>query len=429
MLHEVKICDKIFSYERIDKMYKNKMLHVIIICILVLLIGCSSDKNTLTSSNQNDNAIQPSTDIEVTGAEADIEETGADADKSMAPNEDDKEVVIDTILYPVMNSKDKWGYIDSEGKLIIDYIYDHAYFFSEGAASVQINGKEGLIGPDGKFVIEPVYDFCGDFSEGLAHVVKEDDDNFKHGFVNKSGDVFYKNYFNNNTGDFHDEFAVFEIDQKFGYVDKSGEIVIEPSYSSAYDFSEGLAMVANENNKCGFINTKGELVIPFNFDHDSLETYYFQGFVNGLGAVCENGKYGFINTNGKYVIAPEFEYIEKFSDGFALVFINGLWGYIDERGEYAIEPQFKHATSFSYGYALARLTDTSDPYDSDGYGLIDKTGEFITPTNLIYENGGGYTFIGEWSIGFHHELARVAREDGDKFAYIDKTGETVWKME
>lgn len=410
-------------------MQKNKLLSVIIICILVLLAGCSSDKNVITNSNQNDNSIQSSTDMAVTGTETDIDETGVEADKSMAPNEGDKEVVIDTILYPVMNSKDKWGYIDFEGKLIIDYIYDHAHFFSEGAASVQINEKEGLIDPDGKFIIEPVYDFCGDFSEGMAHVVKEDDGKFKHGFTNKNGDVFFKNYFNNNTGDFHDGLAVFEIDLKFGYVDKNGEIVIEPSYSYAYDFSEGLAMVADDKYKCGFINTKGELVIPFNFDHDAYDAYNIQGFVNGLGAVCENGKYGFINSNGEYVVAPEFEDIEKFSDGIALVYINGLWGYIDEMGEYAIEPQFKHATSFSYGYAFARLTETSNSYDSGGYGLIDKTGKFITPTNLIYENGGGYTFIGEWSIGFHHDLARIAKEEGDRFAYIDKTGKSVWKME
>lgn len=340
-------------------------------------------------------------------------------------------------LYPVMNGNEKWGYIDFEGNLVIDYIYDHAYFFIDGAASVGIGDKDGLIGPDGKFLIEPVYDFCGNISEGWAHIVIEEGGKSRHGFANINGDVLYNDDFNNNTGIFSEGLASFEKNGKYGYVDTKGRIVIEPQYDYAYDFSEGLAMVAGEDLKCGYINKQGEIVIPFSFDSDPIDGYNYQGFSNGMAGVYIKGKYGFINKNGDYVIEPRFEYIRGFSDGVALVCENGLYGYIDETGEYAIEPQFGHAASFQDGYAYARLPEEGDTesgfrnYDNSGYGFIDKSGKFVTDTNLLYEDGGGYTFLVEWVTGFDNGLARVAVMDGNAsvMAYMNKKGETVWRMD
>lgn len=334
-----------------------------------------------------------------------------------------------SFLYPVMKD-DKWGYIDAEGNLVIDYKFDYAGFFTDGAATVRIGGKESLMAPDGKFLIEPAYDFCGNYSEGLAHVVLGEDGKSRHGFADLTGRVFFRDYFNNNTGSFHDGLACFEKNGKFGYVNTEGDIVIEPSYDFAYDFSEGLAMVA-DMDKCGFINMKNELVIPMIYDHYPEESYLYQGFSNGLAVVCADGKYGYIDTQGNYRIPPKFGYAERFCEGLALVCEDGLWGYIDEKEDYAITPQFQYASSFSGGYAFARLPGQDDPSEYGGFGLIDKTGRFVTPTNLYYEYGGGYTFAMEWSSGFVGDLARVILEDaqGIHYVYISKNGDIVWEME
>ena len=100
-----------------------------------------------------------------------------------------------SFLYPVMKD-DKWGYIDAEGNLVIDYKFDYAGFFTDGAATVRIGGKESLMAPDGKFLIEPAYDFCGNYSEGLAHVVLGEDGKSRHGFADLTGRVFFRDYFN-----------------------------------------------------------------------------------------------------------------------------------------------------------------------------------------------------------------------------------------
>ena len=54
----------------------------------------------------------------------------------------------------------KWGFLDSNGNKIVDYIYDKVTDFNEyGFAAVKKNGKWGAIDSEGKVVVEPIYEF------------------------------------------------------------------------------------------------------------------------------------------------------------------------------------------------------------------------------------------------------------------------------
>lgn len=55
-------------------------------------------------------------------------------------------------------------------KEVIPFIYDYLWNFSEGLASVELNGKWGFIDKTGKEVIPFIYDSVWYFSEGLAAV-------------------------------------------------------------------------------------------------------------------------------------------------------------------------------------------------------------------------------------------------------------------
>lgn len=398
---------------------------LVILLLIALLIQSGCGKKGIVS------------DTGTTGSRADITSTSGTITESSntntqtTPETRNSEAQEKPYLYPVKNKQDKWGYIDSDGEAVIDYIYDYAGFFTDGTAVVMLNDLYGLIGLDGKIIINPQYDYIGSFSEGLAHVVQYDGDGVKHGFINKEGEVFYKEFLNNNTGNYHDGLAVFEKDFNFGYVNASGDIIIQPIYFMAYDFSEGLAVVANEDDKHGFIDTNGNLVIPFQFEHNMEGTYLYEGFSEGLAAVCVDGKFGYINQKGDFFIEPVYDYAERFSDGVALVLADGLYGYIDLKGKYVIEPQFAYASSFYNGYAFVRKPGNKDYEKSGGYALINKAGDYITSENLIYEDGGGYTFISEWSTGFVGELARVAMmvDNNPKLVYINSSGEIVWESE
>jgi hypothetical protein len=65
----------------------------------------------------------------------------------------------------------KCGYIDRNGGVAINFIFDAVNTFSEGMASVQINGKWGYINTAGKIVIHPQFDATTMFSGGLANVM------------------------------------------------------------------------------------------------------------------------------------------------------------------------------------------------------------------------------------------------------------------
>ena len=156
-------------------------------------------------------------------------------------------------LKRVKGSNGKYGYVNTEGKRVVDCIYDKAYAFSEGLAVVELNGKYGYINTEGKRVVDCIYDKAFAFREGLA---------------------------------------VVELNGKWGYINTEGKRVVDCIYDDAFSFREGLAVV-ELNGKWGYINTEGEFVV--NCIYDSAND-----FNDGFAKVQLNGKWGFINTEGKW---------------------------------------------------------------------------------------------------------------------------------
>lgn len=52
----------------------------------------------------------------------------------------------------------KYGFINSKGEVIVEFIYENAKGFKYDLAPVKINGKWGFINHKGKFKINPIYD-------------------------------------------------------------------------------------------------------------------------------------------------------------------------------------------------------------------------------------------------------------------------------
>ena len=115
-----------------------------------------------------------------------------------------------------MNKPDKWGFINTDGKLAITPQFNAVHAASENCAAVQygtwknigraqrswIAGKWGYITLRGKRLIAPQFDGADRFSEGLASVLIKD----KWGYINKDGKmVISPNYCS--TGEFHEQLA------------------------------------------------------------------------------------------------------------------------------------------------------------------------------------------------------------------------------
>ncbi len=83
--------------------------------------------------------------------------------------------------------KDKWGYIDLQGKIVIKPQWEKAGRFSEGMASVEKDDKAGFIDEKGRYVIKPKWRIAGTFVDGYASVY-----NGWEGYINTEGRIVCK---------------------------------------------------------------------------------------------------------------------------------------------------------------------------------------------------------------------------------------------
>ncbi len=68
------------------------------------------------------------------------------------------------------DKKDRYGYKNSEGKVVIEPQFQFAADFTEGLGGVQQNDRWGFVDATGKVVIPIQYDNVYTFSDGLAAV-------------------------------------------------------------------------------------------------------------------------------------------------------------------------------------------------------------------------------------------------------------------
>ena len=63
------------------------------------------------------------------------------------------------------------GFIDKQGRYVINPQFKDAFNFTEGLAAVQAGQRWGFVGGDGTFVMAPQFEEVFNFSEGRAAVL------------------------------------------------------------------------------------------------------------------------------------------------------------------------------------------------------------------------------------------------------------------
>jgi hypothetical protein len=323
-------------------------------------------------------------------------------------------------LLPI-NSSDGFGYIDRNGKVIIEPRYQWAEDFSEGLAAVMVEDRWGFIDASGKTVIEPQYAWAGSFHEKLAVVEMEG----KFGYIDESGYLAVGPLFDL-ADDFQEGLAVVKAGGKYGFIDASGNVVLELGYDWAGHFSEGLALVLT-GTTYGYIDQSGVMVIelptpaslPLSSPQASpdggaeveLDIAQWQkllsycAFSGGLAVLEKDGKYGYIDRSGETVMAPQFDSADSFSEGLAAVRSGRRWGFVDTSGSTVIDAKFDQAGSFSQKLAPVRLNGI--------WGYINPSGQIAIDPKFDY------------AYAFASGLAPVTV--GETKGYIDRQGDYVWR--
>ena len=277
---------------------------------------------------------------------------------------------------------EKYCYVDYDGNVVIDPIFDSAYYFDGDLAEVAIESSYAFINRDGEYVTEFqsfYYDDVNYESDFWSYYYDESSE--LYGFADNNDDIVISAVFKD-VWAFCEGVAPATLDgENWGFINESGDFIIDPIYENASEFSEGYAAVCYDG-KWGFINLDGTMVLDAKY-------YEVNDFYLGLAKVCENNlDFFYIDKNGNKVAEADSYYHKDLnpheSDNWYYTTDNetGLYGFIDNNDDYVIPCRFIDVWSFNNGLAPATL-------DGENWGYIDESGEFVIPAvfDAAYEFG------------------------------------------
>ncbi len=255
----------------------------------------------------------------------------------------------------------------------------------------------GFVDSDGKIVLPPKFDWVEDFSEGLAVVNtgrqnpwtppqhRKPKGEERYGFIDRSGQVVLPLTYSR-TGPFGGGLAPIRRGSVFEYIDRNGVVVFsladlghdpQDRVSSASRFSNGLAVVSFHSTRLAtsfavFINPSGRQVGP-QFEEAGA-------FSEALARVKVQGKVGYVDTTARLVIPARFDQGNDFHDGRCLVLEGDAWRYIDVRG-FVVAKGGTHATD--------AWNDAEDFHG--GLARVHIGGAYVHP-----DDGPGWWSRGKW---------------------------------
>lgn len=368
------------------------------------------------------------------------------------------------ILYMNLPAKDYAAFIarypnapkairDRYQRLIGDSIYQ-----------IAVDKKFGFVKSDGQVLVSPRYEFVNDFSEGLALVA---DPNYI-GYIDRDGKTVIPFSYDEGS-DFHGGLATVQKDGRYGVVDFRGKLVVPVDYDHIQPGGEDI-ILAEKAGVFTYFNRRGKPAFRKNFTSA-------KAFSKGRAIVGMGGRQGVIDTSGRWVIKPEFQDLSRLSngnyvaeirdryavlgaagsergtqrydfiggegDGLLIVGVQGKFGYADLMGKTVIKPRFPlyphygETAVFDHGYARVKLHNK--------VGLIDKSGKRVF--NYLYDSigdlkrfpvackrGGKWGYVREdftRAVPYIYDVARAFQAQtavvakGGRFGLIDTAGTLV----
>ena len=281
-------------------------------------------------------------------------------------------------LYPI-SSGGKWGYVNVNGKMVIDPQYDLAYGFYEELAAVVKDNKMGYINNKGEYVIEPQFELPPE---------------------RRTYDSFYSSNFNEGIASVH-----LGSSDKCIYIDKTGKNIFDKTFYECWAFDNGIAHVAPEYGKTTYIDKTGKEVEKPEKKDFGIET-------NSTWIGNEQKKY-YVKENGEKLIDTMFDSASDFNDiGYAIVSLDDKTGVIDTTGNYVIELG-------KYDYFHFDLNNPniifSQKNASDGH-LLAGLYDVKSKKELVESKYTNYYIYDDVYIFRENKEALIVKKDGTKVA-------------
>jgi len=305
-----------------------------------------------------------------------------------------------------------WGFIDSRGRTLIAPRFEAALPFCEDLAAVKREGRWGYIDRNGSDVIPIRYRAAQSFRNGVA-IVDTGLPDHPVGLIDSSGAWVTPPLFRSlSAADTPDGLLLGQKEpaEGLGFYDRSGNLVLGP-YFLAFPFSQGRARVktgVRSGSDDWLIDTSGTLLPKKPLVLDGIR------FSEGLIAIRQDRKLGYMDLDGNIAVEPRYDQGSEFAEGLAAVQLEGHWMFIDKTG--AVTAEFPAGVAFAEPLSDG-LSLVSADRDQSGrkFGYVDRNGHWaIKPA---------------WDDAepFHEGLAYVGLWKGEKTAYIDHKGRSIWE--
>ncbi len=278
-------------------------------------------------------------------------------------------------LYRVV-IKEKYGYMDNTGKLVIPCQFGYSEDFTkQGLAAVQSdNGKFGLIDEKGKVILDLKYESI-EFHQSSDFVYAKPVEakhyemyDFKGNLVKVPFAAHYDTFPYNDCNAISGKVLVL-VNYKFGVTNLDGSVFLPPVYDWLRITEKGIFGVKEGKNF--FMNNQG--VEVFTTKHNCVSFRPDNERIKFIDKDTRN--YGFMDYTGQVIVPADFKDLSVYREGMVAFCdpTTGKWGFLDEKGNVAISPKFNKTGDFYNGLAWA-----SETYGGL-YGLIDKSGNWVVP--------------------------------------------------
>jgi len=192
-------------------------------------------------------------------------------------------------LYVFYGPDGKAGFKNELNEIVFEAIYStHYVTWVRGFAALGKDNKWGFIDTTGKIVVPFIYEESKDFSEGYAAVKKDG----KWGFINTRNDMVIPFYYSD-ARFFKEGYAAVAKDGEWGFIDLTNSLKIAYRYEYAFDFSESIAAVEMKG-LWSYINKEGNYLFTEKFEKAGF-------FKNGRAEVKKDGEEYIIDKTGKRV--------------------------------------------------------------------------------------------------------------------------------
>ena len=282
------------------------------------------------------------------------------------------------------NETGLYGYIDGNGKIIIEPKYkdatDFQYLATDYALAYDENDTVTIIDKTGKEYLP-----FGEYK--LVHLPQAElivfkDESSKYGVIDLEGEKVLEPIYDKIEINYKGAIIV-KLENKYGAFNKDGKAILDVEYDYIIPIEDSL--ITTKDDKNGLFNLKGEEVIQTIYKEvqiaHTLREYEWETFK----VVNNEDKIAFFDNSGKQLTDFLYDEVSPGRDGLIPVRLDNKWGYIDVKGEVGIPFEFDYASSFSDEKAEVEVNGERK--------FINIKGDFIEEEKINYTLDGKKYFL------------------------------------